>query len=148
MADIVRQISEYNHSSRYGESIIGIVIHYTSNYTDTARANAHYFCEADRGASAHYFVDETSVYQVVEESNAAWAVGRKYGDARLWGRFTNQNTISIEMCSSGGRIADATMHNTAELVRTLMAKYGLGLGSVVRHWDICAKRCPGWDAPQ
>lgn len=145
MADIIRQISAFNHSSRYGESILGIAIHYTGNYTDTAKANANYFCEADRGASAHYFIDETSIYQVVEESNAAWAVGRKYGDARLWGRFTNQNTISIEMCSSGGRIADATMRNTADLVRALMAKYGLGLGSVVRHWDICAKRCPGWD---
>ena len=143
--EITRQISEYNHSSRYGESILGIALHYTGNHTDTAKANANYFCEADRGASAHYFVDASSIYQVVEESNAAWAVGHKYGDARLWGRFTNQNTISIEMCSSGGRIADATMRNTADLVRALMAKYGLGLGSVVRHWDICAKRCPGWD---
>lgn len=145
MADIIRQISGYNHSSRGGQSIKGIVIHYTSNYTDTAKANANYFCEADRGASAHYFVDATSIYQVVDESNAAWAVGRKYGDAPYWGIYTNQNTISIEMCSSGGRIADATMRNTADLVRALLAKYGLGLGSVVRHWDICAKRCPGWD---
>lgn len=145
MADIVRMISVFNHSPRQGQSIKGIVIHYTGNYSDTASANARFFSSGDKGASAHYFVDETSIYQVVEESNAAWAVGRKYGDARLWGRFTNQNTISIEMCSSGGRITDATMHNTAELVRTLMAKYGLGLGSVVRHWDVCAKRCPGWD---
>ena len=145
MADITRQISDYNHSSRYGESIIGIVIHYTSNYTDTAAANAHYFCEADRGASAHYFVDETSIYQSVEESEAAWSVGRKFGDARLWGIYTNQNTISVEMCSSGGKIAERTMHNTADLVRMLLAKYGLSLDDVARHWDVCAKRCPGWD---
>lgn len=143
--EITRQISEYNHSSRYGESILGIAIHYTGNPTDTARANANYFCEADRGASAHYFVDETSIYQVVEESNAAWAVGRKYGDARLWGRFTNQNTLSIEMCSSGGRIAEATMRKTADLVRELAERYQIPADRVVRHWDVCGKRCPGWD---
>lgn len=145
MADIVREISAFNHSPRLGRSIKGIVIHYTSNYTDTARANANYFCEADRGASAHYFVDETSIYQVVEESDAAWAVGRKYADAPLWGTLTNYNTISVEMCSSGGRIADATMRNTADLVRTLMAKYNVPPDRVVRHWDVCGKRCPGWD---
>ena len=145
MADIVRMISVFNHSPRQGQSIKGIVIHYTGNYSDTASANARFFSSGDKGASAHYFVDETSIYQVVEESNAAWAVGRKYGDARLWGRFTNQNTISIEMCSSGGRIADATMHNTAELVRELAEKYQVPADRVVRHWDVCGKRCPGWD---
>lgn len=145
MADIVRMISAYNHSGRGGQSIKGIVIHYTGNYTDTASANARFFASGDKGASAHYFVDETSIYQSVEEDQAAWAVGRKYGDAPLWGTLTNLNTISVEMCSSGGRIADATMRNTADLVRALLAKYGPGLGSVVRHWDICAKRCPGWD---
>lgn len=145
MADIIRQISGYNHSSRGGQSIKGIVIHYTGNYTDTASANARFFASGDKGASAHYFVDENAIYQSVEESDAAWAVGRKYGDAPYWGTLTNLNTISVEMCSSGGRIADATMRNTADLVRALLAKYGLGLGSVVRHWDICAKRCPGWD---
>ena len=145
MTDIVRMISAYNHSGRGGQSIKGIVIHYTSNYADTARANANYFCTADRGASAHYFVDETSIYQSIEESDAAWAVGRKYADAPLWGTLTNYNTISVEMCSSGGRIADATMRNTADLVRTLMAKYNVPPDRVVRHWDVCGKRCPGWD---
>lgn len=145
MADIIRQISEYNYSPRLGGSIKGIVIHYTSNYTDTARANANYFCEADRGASAHYFVDENSVYQVVEESDAAWAVGRKYADAPLWGTLTNYNTISVEMCSSGGRIADATMRRTADLVRELVERYQIPADRVVRHWDVCGKRCPGWD---
>ena len=145
MADIVRMISAFNHSGRGGQSIKGIVIHYTSNYTDTARANANYFCEADRGASAHYFVDETSIYQVVEESDAAWAVGRKYADAPLWGTLTNYNTISVEMCSSGGRIADATMRRTADLVRELVERYQIPADRVVRHWDVCGKRCPGWD---
>lgn len=39
-----------------------IVIHYTGNTTDTAKANANYFRSVNRGASAHYFVDATTVY--------------------------------------------------------------------------------------
>lgn len=34
-----------------------IVIHYTGNETDTAKANSSYFKSINRGASAHYFVD-------------------------------------------------------------------------------------------
>lgn len=143
--EITRQISEYNHSPRLGRSIKGIVIHYTGNYTDTASANARFFAGGDKGASAHYFVDETSIYQSVEEDQAAWAVGRKYGDAPLWGTLTNLNTISVEMCSSGGRIADATMRRTADLVRELVERYQVPADRVVRHWDVCGKRCPGWD---
>lgn len=145
MADIVRVISTYNHSGRGGQSIKGIVIHYTGNYSDTASANARFFAGGDKGASAHYFVDEESIYQVVEEDQAAWAVGRKYGDAPLWGKLTNQNTISVEMCSSGGRIAEATMRRTADLVRELVERYQVPADRVVRHWDVCGKRCPGWD---
>lgn len=143
--EITRQISEYNHSPRLGRSIKGIVIHYTGNYTDTASANARFFAGGDKGASAHYFVDETLIYQSVEEDQAAWAVGRKYGDAPLWGTLTNLNTISVEMCSSGGRIADATMRRTADLVRELVERYQVPADRVVRHWDVCGKRCPGWD---
>ena len=41
-----------------------IVIHYTGNLTDTAKNNANYFRDADRGASAHLFVDESDVYHL------------------------------------------------------------------------------------
>ena len=145
MADIVREISAFNHSSRGGQSIKGIVIHYTGNYTDTASANARFFASGDKGASAHYFVDENAIYQSVEDNNAAWSVGRKYGDAPYWGKLTNLNTISVEMCSSGGRIADATMRRTADLVRELTERYQVPPDRVVRHLDVCGKRCPGWD---
>ena len=52
-----------------------IVLHYTGNNTDTAKANANYFRDANRGASAHLFVDESDVYEVVSLNNTAWAVG-------------------------------------------------------------------------
>lgn len=121
-----------------------IVLHYTGNRTDTARANASYFRSVNRGASAHYFVDASSVYEVVSPSNTAWAVGRKYGNAPYWGKCTNSNSISIEMCSTGGKISDATFANAVSLTKTLMSKYGISAANVIRHYDVAGKACPGW----
>lgn len=121
-----------------------IVIHYTGNKTDKATSNGNYFKNANRGASAHYFVDDTTVVQVVSENDTAWAVGRNYGSNNLFGKCTNSNSISIEMCSTNGRISNATYQNTVALVKSLMKKYSIDAAHVVRHWDVCSKPCPGW----
>lgn len=121
-----------------------IVIHYTGNSTDTAAANGNYFKSVNRGASAHYFVDRTQVVQVVDDANTAWAVGKNYGSNNMFGTVTNANSISIEMCSTGGKIADETYDNTVALTKSLMKKYGIPASRVVRHWDVCSKVCPGW----
>lgn len=121
-----------------------IVLHYTGNSTDTAKANANYFRDVNRGASAHYFVDASSVYEVVSPANTAWAVGRNFGTNNLFGKCTNGNSISIEMCSAGGKIGDTTLANAVELTKSLMLTYGIPAANVVRHWDVCSKRCPGW----
>lgn len=121
-----------------------IVIHYTGNKTDKATSNGNYFKNANRGASAHYFVDDTTVVQVVSENDTAWAVGRNYGSNNLFGKCTNRNSISIEMCSTNGRISNATYQNTVALVKSLMKKYNIDAAHVVRHWDVCSKSCPGW----
>ena len=121
-----------------------IVIHYTGNRTDTAMANSNYFKNTNRGASAHYFVDAENVVQVVSDSDTAWAVGRNYGSNNLFGKCTNSNSISIEMCSTNGRISNATYQNTVALVKSLMKKYNIDAAHVVRHWDACSKSCPGW----
>ena len=122
-----------------------IVIHYTGNSTDKAKNNANYFRTVNRGASAHYFVDENDVYQVVEDFDAAWAVGRNYGSNNLFGVVTNYNAIHIEMCSTNSKIADRTYQNTVDLTRVKMKEYGIPASKVYRHWDVCSKNCPGWD---
>lgn len=121
-----------------------IVIHYTGNREDSSLANSKYFKSINRGASAHYFVDRTSVYQVVSDDDTAWAVGKNYGGNNLFGKCTNRNSISIEMCSNGGKIADATFNNTVELTKKLMKKYNIPASRVIRHYDCCSKLCPGW----
>lgn len=120
-----------------------IVIHYTGNKTDTAAGNANYFRNENRGASAHLFVDGSNVYEVVSLNNTAWAVGVNYG-GNLFGICTNRNSISIEMCSTDGKIADATFNNTVELTKSLIKTYGIPVERVVRHYDVCGKSCPGW----
>lgn len=143
MLPIQRKISNYNYSSRKGNNVKYIVLHYTGNEGDTAKDNVDYFYGGDRNASAHYFVDDNSIWQSVEESNAAWAVGDgkgKYG-------ITNQNSISIEMCcNSNGVISIETETNAVELVKYLMSKYNVSITNVVRHYDASRKNCPNWSS--
>ena len=108
MLPIQRKISSFNYSSRNGNSVKYIVLHYTGNKGDAAKNNVDYFYNGNRGASAHYFVDDNSIWQSVEEYNSAWAVGDGYG---IYG-ITNQNSISIEMCcNSSGVITEKTENN-------------------------------------
>lgn len=141
MLPIQRKISNYNYSSRKGNSVKYIVIHYTGNKGDTALDNVTYFSNGDRNASAHYFVDDNSIWQSVEESNSAWAVGDGKGAYGI----TNQNSISIEMCcNTSGVISETTENNALELVKYLQNKYNIANNNVVRHYDASRKSCPNW----
>lgn len=139
MLPIQRKISSYNHY--VGNNIKYIVIHYTGNKGDTALANATYFYGGNRGASAHYFVDDNSIWQSVEDSNGAWHVGDGHGRYGI----TNTNSIGIEQCcNKSGVISEKTENNCIELVRHLMNKYKIDINHVVRHYDASRKTCPNW----
>ena len=145
MVDITEFLTTVNRTvGREGDTIKYIVIHYTGNKTDKAKSNANFFHSINRHASAHYFVDKTSIYQIVRDCDTSWAVGKKYGNAPLWGKCTNWNSISIEMCSDNGRIADETFRNTVDLTKYLMQKYNVPADRVIRHYDVALKSCPGW----
>ncbi len=141
-----------NHgAARNTSAILYIVIHYTANKNDTAKANANYFKTANRRASAHYFVDSTSIYQSVNDNVIAWAVGvsrysdcAKTGGGSVYGKVTNSNSISIEICSSNGAFAHDTLTNAVLLVRKLMKKYNIQITNVVRHFDCTGKYCPAY----
>lgn len=132
-----------NYVGRSGAKIKYIVMHYTGNKTDTAKANANYFKNVS-GVSAHYIVDDTSIYQSVLDENVAWHCGVNYGSNNLFGKCTNRNSIGIEMCSTNGAITAKTQANAAALVNWLMAEYDIPIANVVRHYDVCTKSCPGW----
>lgn len=115
-----------------------LVIHDTGNATDSDEGNANYFCTGSRGASAHYFVDDNSITQVVKDEDCSWHCGdggNKYG-------IRNRNSIGIEQCRVNGVVTEKTMQNTLDLVVMLMKKYGIPEEKVVRHYDASRKNCP------
>lgn len=133
----------YYGAKRDTSKIKYIVMHYTGNTKDTALANAKYFhTSINRSASAHYFVDETSIYQSVKDNYIAWSVGDK-GIGKLKGIATNSNTLNIEMCTSGNsEVSETTENNAVELVKYLMNKYGIDANHVTMHYLITKKSCP------
>lgn len=137
--------SSANYYSYGSRDVKYVVIHYTGNSSDTAKANANYFSGGSRSASAHYFVDANSCYQSVALNNAAWAVGGtkvyKHAECR------NINSISIEMCCSGNSIvSEKTINNTAHLCAELCKYIGITADTVdtfvLRHYDVWDKQCP------
>lgn len=140
--EIKKKMSLVNKTLMNNRKIEYIVIHYVGEVS-TAEANANYFYKTDRGASAHYFVDEKEIWQVVEDENVSWHCGAKhyYSDCR------NENSIGIEMCcryNSKGKwyFHKNTIKNTILLVRELMKKYNIDLAHVIRHYDVTRKVCP------
>lgn len=143
MLQIQRMISKYNNSSRNGQKIKYLIFHYTGNKGDTAENNAEHFNKGDKGASAHYFVSDKEIYQVVEDDRAAWAVGD--GEGRYG--ITNSNSLNVEMCCwSDGTVSEKTEKNALELGKYLMKKHGISIENVVRHYDASRKICPNWSA--
>lgn len=141
--------------SRNASQIRYLVYHYTGNDGDKAANNAAYFQRNIVKASAHYFVDDTTVYLSVPELKIAWSVGGskyanadKTGGGTMYGVITNTNSLSIEMCDTirNGvyQASEATLANAAALGRTLMEKYGIPIENVYRHFDVTGKHCPSY----
>lgn len=156
MKKINKKISSYNFTAYKNRTIKYIVIHWVGAVS-TAKDNAYYFYGGNRKASAHYFVDTTSIWQSVLDKNAAWAVGggpldqaspyAKYGK-KYFGKCLNANSISIEMCCAKDKngklyIPEKTIKNTGELVRYLMEEHDIPASNVIRHFDVNGKICPG-----
>ena len=89
-----------------------------------------------------------------------WAVGDKKntysGGGQLYGKATNSNTISIEVCSTlakgtnsevpnheGWSFTNAAIANAERLAKILMRRFSIPKERVVRHYDISGKLCPG-----
>lgn len=132
-----------------------LTIHFTGNDGDTDEGNGNYFKNNIVKASAHYFVDDDSVTQSVPDDYIAWSVGgSKYascpstGGGTVYGKCTNANSISIELCDDvkNGKVYPSakTIENAVELAKKLMKKYGIPEEHVVRHFDVTGKLCPAY----
>lgn len=139
--------------ARKAADIRYLVIHYTGNDGDTAANNAAYFRNHVVEASAHYFVDDTTVYRSVPDLRIAWAVGgKKYDSCRetggglLHGIVTNTNSINVELCGTGEErcASEKTLENALMLCCELMEKYHIRPDHVCRHFDVTGKLCPAY----
>ena len=90
--EIKKLLTKVNFNKLANRKIKYIVIHYTGNCGDSAINNCKYFEKVNRNSSAHYFVDETNIYQCVEDSDVAWHCGVDYsnGKAPFWNKCTNK----------------------------------------------------------
>ena len=146
---INKLLTPYNHNTGTVDRIKYIVIHYVGALGG-AQANCKWYAGADRGASAHYYVDfDGAIWQSVEDKNIAWHCGaKKY----VHPECRNANSLGIELCvrNKGSQAADskdwyfedATVQSAIELTKELMAKYNVPADHVIRHYDVTGKICP------
>ena len=140
-----------------------IAVHYTAGSTSkypAALSTRNVFLK--RNASADFVVDDVSIVQINPDLDDyyCWSVGDKknpYSEGgQLYGKASNKNTISIEICSNlkpgrsakyantdGWYFTDKSLDNSIKLVKYLMKRYNIPLSNVVRHYDISGKLCPG-----
>ncbi len=130
------------HSTNYTigreKKIDRIVVHYTAGNGDTAEGNGNYFAKPNREASCHYFVDDDSVVQSVQDKDTAWHAGN-------WAM--NSRSIGVEMCSRKDEcgqyyITAKTINNAQFQIKQIMKKYGIPISGVIRHYDVTGKKCP------
>lgn len=111
------------------------VIHYAATLA-SAHNNAVYYSRNERqGSSAHYFVDDITdeIYQSVAEGDTAWHAGN-------W--LMNCRSVGIEVVSAGEDYSEVEVGKLAWLGQTLMKRYGISEGGVIRHYDVTGKVCP------
>lgn len=117
-----------------------VVIHETDNWEKDADANAHAraMSNGNLDANVHYYVDSKSIYQTLEHSDGAWAVGDgkgKYG-------ITNRNSINIEICVNPETDYYVAVDKAEQLAAFLLKQYGWGTDRLKRHYDASRKHCP------
>lgn len=149
MLPIQRKITQYNRTIRSNKKNEYIVIHYVGAVS-SAKNNAVYYANNKLKASAHYFVDENSIWQSVEDKDNAWHCGGGLQGANghtFHQKCTNANSIGIEMCCKKNSLGvwyfeEETVKNTIDLVEYLMKKYNIPIDRVIRHYDVTGKQCP------
>lgn len=149
MLPIQQRLTPYNYTAMANRDIKYIVVHYVGAVS-TAKNNVDYYANNKLQASAHYFVDETSIWQSVEDKNRAWHCGgglQGSSGHTYYKICTNSNSIGIEMCckkTTDGKwyFEDDTIKNTIELIKYLMDKHNIPIENVIRHFDVTGKNCP------
>lgn len=130
------------------KDIIAVVIHYTGNKGDTAKNNADYFATSNtRVAGAHIFVSRNGdIAYSIPIGMTAYAVGGRYstskGAGAYYGRITNANSVSIELCDCASRDPSWEQMLVCRQLYLWLKSECPKIKHVVRHWDVNGKNCP------
>lgn len=135
-------------AKRDRKNVYYIVIHYTGNKGDTAKNNATYFAASNgRSAGAHFFVDKQGeIWRSIPMNRIAYAVGGDQrtgakGEAAYYGKCTNANSVSIELCDCCTDTNWTQMVAVRKLVQYIQKKCP-NAKTIIRHWDVNGKNCP------
>ena len=122
-----------------------ICVHYTGDCGATAAQLAKYWQNVAAGVfkdkpwswtSAQYIVGlNGEVVRCIPDNEIAYAAANQ-----------NADTIHIEVCykQKSGAFEEKSIAALGELVRSLMKKYAIPAGKVVRHYDLTGKLCPAY----
>lgn len=127
-----------NFSERRGEATPSlIVIHYTA-MASCAEARAR-LCAPEHEVSAHWLISETGEAEaLVPEAARAWHAG-----AGAWAGIgdVNSASIGIELANTGSQpFSEPQMAALEELLRAIMARWGIGPARVIAHSDMAPAR--------
>lgn len=123
-----------------------IVIHDTGNSNTGSDADNHArWLEntPNTGRSAHLFVDDKQIVQVIEYDTPAWHTGKLYVSKPQVPECTNFNSIGIEFCINADGNLEKTLFNTVQIITHLMLQFNIPLGNVITHQMSSGKACPG-----
>lgn len=128
--------SRYNLKCPYARTPTRIVVHNTANDAP-AENEISYMLNNDYEVSYHFAVDDREIVQGLPLDRNAWASGDGHGKGNMEG-------IHIEICYSlsGGPRFAAAERNAAELIASLLNRYGWGMDRVTKHQDYDGKYCP------
>ena len=163
--NIINKTSTHN-TTKKNRTIQYIVIHYTAGVSSkkgSARNISSYFSSTTNQASADFIVDDGEIvqYNPNPKQYYCWSVGGGYQGNKsnslagtLYKKCMNNNSISIEMCSSKTNtkslsvtdndwyITQATINNAVLLTKYLMNLYGIDINHVIMHNHVNMKWCP------
>lgn len=142
MLEIKKQIRQIN--CYVGQNVPAfIIIHETDNFSAGAGAAKHSQAHnaGNLSTSVHYYVDDKEIYQTLNHTDGAFAVGKEYGTPLVPG-VTNKNTINIEICVNPDSNYATARLNCIDLVKYLIQTTGIPASKVIRHYDAKKKWCP------
>ena len=148
---LAKKISYDSSRKRSKKNVKYIVIHNTGNKGDTAKNNATYFARSNiRAAGAHFFIDQNGeIWRSIPMNRTAYAVGgAKYpncgqtGGGKYFGKCTNANSVSIELCDIVDKKPSKAMIKSTKWLVKYIRKYCPNAKTILRHFDVNGKNCP------